>query len=574
MPARMLWLIALMILPLGPIGLAPQEKKDPLPVPGEKKDPPPEEKSPPFAREEQLLKQAKIDTAPEALLAFLRRRTLPDSERPLIAKLIRQLGSEVYREREQASRELLNRGPVVAEMLRAAMEETDLELALRAEKCLQRILERDVSVDIPAAAVRLVAHKKPKGAAETLLGYLPFADNDQVAEEVRAALAALAVRDGKAHPAFVAGLTDPLATRRAGAGEALIRAGLADHKETVRKLLADPDPHVRLRVSLALAYARDRDAIQVLIDGLPAFSLQQAWLAEDLLFRLAEGKSPPTIALGNNDATRKKCRDAWNTWWNDHKEAINLAKLQETPPLLGYTLVVLLDQGKVMELGADNQPRWQIDNLIFPLDVQYLPGDRVLVAEYHANRITERNIKGEVLWQKRVNGGPLVAQRLANGNTFIITDSQMVEYDRADKEVLAIAMPEKRILKGAKLPNGEIACLTSDARVVRFDAQGKELFAFPVPLGMRLYGGRIHMLPSGRVLIPHHSENKVVEYDGQGKIVWEVAIEQPVAAVRLPGGNTLVTTMQPQTGAVEFDRAGKEIWRYRNTTRVTRALRR
>ena len=41
--------------------------------------------------------------------------------------------------------------------------------------------------------------------------------------------------------------------------------------------------------------------------------------------------------------------------------------------------------------------------------------------------------------------------------------------------------------------------------------------------------------------------------------------------VRLPNGNTLVTTMA--RGAVEFDRNGQEVWTYRSTTRVTRALR-
>ena len=125
-----------------------------------------------------------------------------------------------------------------------------------------------------------------------------------------------------------------------------------------------------------------------------------------------------------------------------------------------------------------------------------------------------------------------------------------------------------------KLPNGEIACLTDEARIVRLDTTGKELHSFTISLGTQLFGGRIHMLPSGRVLIPHNAENKVVEYDASGKAVWEVTIDQPIAAMRLPNGNTLVTTMLPGRGAVEFDRTGTEVWTYRTTTRVTRAIRR
>ena len=86
---------------------------------------------------------------------------------------------------------------------------------------------------------------------------------------------------------------------------------------------------------------------------------------------------------------------------------------------------------------------------------------------------------------------------------------------------------ESRIIR----PNGEIACITSDSRVLRLDARGKELHSFNVSLGMKLFGGRIHMLPSGRVLVPHNAEDKVVEYDGQGKAIWEVPAEKPVAAV-------------------------------------------
>jgi len=69
----------------------------------------------------------------------------------------------------------------------------------------------------------------------------------------------------------------------------------------------------------------------------------------------------------------------------------------------------------------------------------------------------------------------------------------------------------------------------------------------------------------------------VVEYDGQGKTVWEVSIERPVSAMRLPNGHTLVTSMSPQVGAVEFDRAGNQVWQYTHAnppTRVTRAIRR
>jgi hypothetical protein len=341
----------------------------------------------------------------------------------------------------------------------------------------------------------------------------------------------------------------------------------------VRKLLEDPSPEVKLRVAVALAYAKDRDAVPVIIDLLPELPSAQAWQAEEILLRLAEAGTPPAPSLGGDEASRRKARDAWAAWWKERGATVDLAKLRTTTPLLGYTLVVLLDVGRVMELGRDNRVLWQVDGLLFPLDAQALPGGRVLVAEYQANKVTERDHQGKILWEEPVIG-PLVAQRLPNGNTFIATHTQLAEVDRDHKQVFSCALPRsERIMKAMKLPSGQIACLTYELRVMRLDPTGNELSSFHVALGMKLLGGRIHMMPNGHVLIPHNAENKVVEYDGKGNEIWKVIIDQPVAAMRLPNGNTLVTTMA-QNRAVEFDRNGKEVWQYRSNTRVTRAVRR
>jgi HEAT repeat protein len=532
---------------------------------------------PQIAADLAILKNAAVKSDVPALLNLFKKRTLLDRDRETVHACIRRLGSETYRLREQAMGELIRRGPAIVPMLREATKDTDLEIARRSEQCLARIQDRDVPVNVLPAAARLLTARKPAGAVDIMLAYVPYADNDKTLDEARVFLTLLAKEDNKSRPALVAGLSNALPARRAAAGEALCRAGLEDTKANIRNLLADPDAFVRMRVALALAYAGEKDAVPVLIDTLPRLTLVQAWQAEDLLLRLAEDRSPPTVAVGTDETTRGKCRDAWQAWWKEHATTANLARLRETPQPYGYTLVVLLDIGQILELGPTNQTRWRIDNLIFPLDVQVLPGDRVLVAEYYGKRVTERNFKGQVLWEKEIAGptGPLMAQRLPGGNTFIATEHQAIEIDRAGKEIFSFSLTrDERIMKAIKLANGEIACLTTDSRVVRFDTAGKEIHSYPVSLGKQLFGGRIYMLSGGSVLIPHYAENKVVEYDAVGKAVWEITVDEPVAAVRLPNGNTLVTTMNPQRGAVEFDRNGHEVWTYRSTSRVTRALRR
>lgn len=538
-------------------------------------DPPIKSKAPtPPPKEEEILSAAGVKPDSPSLLQFFRKRTLADAEREKVKELIRQLGDPAYRTRELASKELISRGSIVLELLREAASSGRLEVSRRAEICIQAITSSDYAIDVPLAAVRLLGKQRPRETVAVLFAYLPFADNEYIADEVRGILSKLALEDGKAHPVLAAGLKDKIAVRRAAAGEILARSGIKEQLPDVRKLLADSDAHVRLRVAMALAFEKERAAVPVLIDALPDLTVNQAWVAEDFLFRLADGQNPPSVPLGGDPEGRAKCRDAWRAWWKERGDKIDLAKLEAPSRLMGNTLIVLLDLNKVMELGPDNAIRWEVENVIFPLDAQVIAEDRFLVAEYHAHRVTERNFKGEVMWEKRLNS-PQAAQRLPNGNTFIVTDLRLIEVNKEGKEVFDFGLPSgEKFMKGMKLPNGEIAVLTNEARVVRLDPTGKEISAFTVSMGARLFGGRIHMLPSGRVLVPQNQENKVVEYDSHGKAIWEVSVEQPVAATRLPNGNTLVTTMLPGRGAVEFDRAGHEVWSFRTYTRVTRAVRR
>src|SRR5262249_33409132 len=140
---------------------------------------------------------------------------------------------------------------------------------------------------------------------------------------------------------------------------------------------------------------------------------------------------------------------------------VDLAKLGGYKPLLAVTTIVLLDEGKIQELAPDLKPRHEISGLQFPLDVQALPDDRFLIAENTGNRVTERDRKGEIVWQTQADR-PLMAQRLANGNTFIATTELIYEVDAKGREVFGYRRPNSEFfMKAQKLPNGDIACVTT-----------------------------------------------------------------------------------------------------------------
>ena len=547
-----------------------------------------ETNEPPFAlSDEAVLKNAGIPTDNAGLLEFFRKRTMTSQDQNKVAFLVRQLGDESFRTRETATSDLIGLGVIAVPSLRQAVKSTDPEVVRRAEECLRSIEERGARVAVPLAAAHVLALRKPPGAAEVLLGFLPFAEQDNVGEEIKTALAAVAIRDGKPEQILIAALKDPVAERRAVAAELLCQAGLGTARADVKELLHDADLNVRLRASSALAGARDKAAVPVLIDLLAKLPVGQARQAEDMLLRIADDQSPD-IMLGFDEGARQKCSEAWAHWWQDHEAKIEIPKLNEKKASRGYTLIVMFEKGAVAELDANNRPRFQIEGLQLPLDAQMLPGDRVLIAEHNANRVTERNRKGMVLWQKQI-ASPLVAQRLPNGHTFIATQSiqlqqlapQLVEVDRDGKVVFSFSFPTgESIMKAAKLPNGDIACVTNARRFVRLDAAGKELQSFPNARVMTI-GGRLEVLPSGHVLIPEKENHRVVEYDSRGRVIWELPLpmSDPVAAVRLPNGNTLVTSydhrgMGLPTPATEYDREGNEVWSYKSDTPVTRAFRR
>ena len=65
----------------------------------------------------------------------------------------------------------------------------------------------------------------------------------------------------------------------------------------------------------------------------------------------------------------------------------------------------------------------------------------------------------------------------------------------------------------------------------------------------------------------------VTEVDTTGKVYWEVMVNSPGYATRLPGGNTLVASIEGKFVA-EYDRTGKEVWRQNTPGRPFRVHRR
>jgi hypothetical protein len=203
------------------------------------------------AADERILRTAKLDADGPALLQIFRQQTLSAADQKRMTQLVRQLGDKSFRTREKAVDALVAQGAAAVPLLRKAAADADAEVARRARDCLERI-DASTSTRVVTSAARLVALRRPRGAAEVLLAYLPGAADEAVAGEVRAALAAIAIVDGKPNPALVEALTDRDPVRRAAAAAALGKDGGAAERQPGRRLYIDG-----VKVPMKIVHYRD-----------------------------------------------------------------------------------------------------------------------------------------------------------------------------------------------------------------------------------------------------------------------------------------------------------------------------
>jgi HEAT repeat protein len=512
------------------------------------------------------------NTDGNSLLAAIRKRTLTAEDRPKIRDLIGKLSSDDFSLREAASRELFALGLRSLPQLREAVKSSDAEVARRATLLIERI-EHAPAHRLPASAIRLLAVRKPAGAVEALLAYLPNTEDEGLAEEVQKSLGVLALKEGKPAPALVRALRHSQPRIRAVAAEALILGGGEEGRAAVRKMLRDEAAFVRMRVALALALAREKEGVPVLIDLLAVLPGEQIGQVEDALYQLA-GDTAPNVPLGTEAAERKKCREAWAAWWKVNASRVDLARLKARP-WYNFTLICDCGGNRVFEIDRTGKERWSIDGLNFPLDAWVIPGNRVLIAEQNSNRVTERDFKGKILWSKDgLPNPPVTAQRLPNGNTFIATNMLMLEVDRTGKEVYTINnVPGGGIIAAYRARNGNIVCLAQNgSQCIIMDTTGKQLKQFGSNRGPGWTSG-LDLLSNGHILITQPDRNKVTEYDADGKSVVEVDAPLATTASILPNGHFLIAAHQGQR-VFETDRTGKVVWEHKFGGNPFRARRR
>ncbi|MBI1831677.1 MAG: hypothetical protein HYR84_09530, partial [Planctomycetes bacterium] len=254
---------------------------------------------------------------------------------------------------------------------------------------------------------------------------------------------------------------------------------------------------------------------------------------------------------------------------------------------LGYTLIVQHNNrigvggggnvGEIFELDKEKNTRWKITIPVgYPVDAQVIAGSRVLVAEYQGNRVTERDLKGDIKWAYNCGGNPFAVQRLTNGNTFIAMQGRLIEVDRNKVEVWSYQRPNNDIMRAKKLPTGEVVFITNQGAIAtytRIDGRTKEVKKTFQVTAVQMLFGSMEVLPNGHIIVPHYNNQRVVEYNENGGQVGNpIQIAWPNSVTRLPNGNNLVTSYN-QRQVYEFN-GNQQVWNYQTDGIVFVARRR
>jgi len=118
----------------------------------------------------------------------------------------------------------------------------------------------------------------------------------------------------------------------------------------------------------------------------------------------------------------------------------------------------------------------------------------------------------------------------------------------------AIPIGKDRVLY---IENGSPTALLRVVNIVTNAIEKEMPLDVKVPVSVHGQFRHARLTPSGTLLVAHMSQDKVVEYDSDGHVLWSMPGLSPWSANPLPNGNVLITD---RVGVREITRRGDSVW--------------
>ena len=281
---------------------------------------------------------------------------------------------------------------------------------------------------------------------------------------------------------------------------------------------------------------------------------------------------------------------------------LSMSPVAAQTPEKGYR-VLAQDKGRVAIVGADGKVEWEVECKYNSHDIHLLPNGNLLLHTAAAT-VAEMTPEKKVVWQytakpKAGYKGRIEVhafQRLADGNTMVAESGnrRIVEVDKDGKIVKEVALvvkkpdPHRDTRMVRKLDTGNyLVCHEGDGCVREYDPSGKVVWEYALDLGGRkeapghgpeghgtsVYGAL--RLKNGNTVIAGGNNNRVLEVDRDGKVVWSIdqkelpgiTLAWVTTLHALPNGNLIVGNCHagpdnPQLFEVTRDK--KVVWQFKN----------
>lgn len=509
----------------------------------------------------ELIHRAGLSRNPKSFIEYIQKHALSTKDRERLEVHLNKLGHRSWAQREQASEFFVSTGRPALAFLNDASHSADKEIARRAERAREAILAQP-HAETMQAVIRLLVSMNTHEAIPALFDYLPWATEDTEVRLLFDALVKLGLKNKQPRNSILEKRTAPQVRVRAAVAYVLGKSKPLPHRP-LKQLLYDLQPEVRFHAAEALIKGGDKHAVPVMIALLREMPTPMCCKVEDILYQLDNSEDTPDSLQNYSQRERERAAKAWSNWWQTHEAKIDIASVNFENPVRGYTLVCEYDGGPdagcVWLAGRDGKPRWEIHGLDGPNDAHLLSHNRILVAERNASRVTERDLKGNILWQKKVDGGAIACQRMHDGNVLIASWVSVIAVDRNGRKLWTFhhsrgmrytcQLKDRRILGIAA--NGDIFFLNDKGKLLQTitpEAHGRGAG----------YWASVELLTNDNLLVALGSAGKVVEINQKGKIVWQANVPNAVSATRLRNGNTLVCNFE-QKVVIELDPTGKQV---------------
>ena len=491
--------------------------------------------------EQDLLAVLRESTAPKTMIAEAD-KIFKDNNIELIKKYI---NSKSFKSNPALQAFLLNRAAF------------DINIAKLIEPDSNAIKLQLQSNQVTPALIRLITLVRPANAIEIILAYIPSCHDDNIQDLLGECLGLYLNDQNTIPPALIAASTSIVEEIRTFAGRVLAKSSNEIAQKVCTTLLADSSARVRFEVARESIKNQNKSAIPILIELITKVPAEKAETIDQTLRAIAKDKSPDSKNDSKADAA------AWNTWWQKEGTQLVLtpgAKTQEA--LKNFLVVESFNQekksGRVFLINPSGKTLWEIANLSNPTDALLLPNNKILITEQGANRITERDTKGNISWEKSATN-PFLSQRLSNGNIFIASRNKLVEVSRNGNEIFSFSYPNETILAACKTRTNEYALLSYNGVFLKLDSKGNEVSKsrIPFPTNFGINGGAITQ--NDRVLVSIPTLNKIMEFNFSGQATWESTITMPGIPTKLPNGNVVAPSLNGSK-IVEIQMDGKIIY--------------